>query len=157
MNNHVKTTGLQALSPPNLGYGYHSPTVTGQEQDACSTRTFHCLVSTLNASFRPDYDFRFVQFCIKLFFSDTPWVTSLLIYRSWLKKSSTNILFSLDFATIFFVGTYCVASPALIVNWSVNSNICLNFSNAKSEEFCRIPNLNTVTEDIHNIFYTSLG
>jgi len=89
ITNASEDTGLQALSPPNLGYGYHSPTVTGtgQEQDACSTRTFHCLVSTLNASFRPDYD----------------------------------------------------------------------FSNTKSEEFCRMPNLNTVTQDIHNIFYTSLG
>lgn len=81
--------GLQALSPPTLGYTFPSPPTTsaGQEQDACSTRTFHCLVSTLNASFRPDYD----------------------------------------------------------------------FSHAKSEEFSRLPNLTVIAQDIHDMFYTSLG
>lgn len=81
--------GLQALSPPTFG-GYHSsvtPPHTGEEQDACSTKTFHSLVSCLNASFKPDYD----------------------------------------------------------------------FSHAKSEEFSRIPNLNMVSQDIHNILKTSLG
>jgi len=88
ITNTSEDTGLQALSPPSLGYGFPCPTTTtGQEQDACSTKTFHCLVSTLNASFRPDYD----------------------------------------------------------------------FSYAKSEEFSRIPKLNTVTNDIQNMFYTTLG
>ena len=32
-----------------------------------------------------------------------------------------------------------------------------SLSFAKSEEFSRIPNLNTVTQDIQNMFYTSLG
>ena len=71
---------MQALSPPNLGYGYHSPTVTGtgQEQDACSTRTFHCLVSTLNASFRPDYDFRLFVIYIVFY--------TIICIHSWLLR-----------------------------------------------------------------------
>jgi len=87
--NSAAEEGLQALSPPTFG-GYHSsntPPHTGEEQDACSTKTFHSLVSCLNASFKPDYD----------------------------------------------------------------------FSHAKSEEFSRIPNLNMVSQDIHNILKTSLG
>lgn len=87
---HIATSndeGLLALSPPTQGYGPSSPTRTGQLQDACSAKTFHCLVSTLNASFRPDYD----------------------------------------------------------------------FSNAKSEEFSRIPSLTSAVEDIHNMLYTCLG
>ncbi|RUS75823.1 hypothetical protein EGW08_016415 [Elysia chlorotica] len=63
--------GLQALSPPQAhGYTYsssnpndsHSPGVGSHEDggslcDTISTKTLFYLISTLNASFNPDYDF----------------------------------------------------------------------------------------------------
>ncbi|XP_041375126.1 repressor of RNA polymerase III transcription MAF1 homolog [Gigantopelta aegis] len=58
------TAGLQALSPPQSALSHspvrqysHSYEVEGYLCDTISTKTLFYLISTLNASFNPDYDF----------------------------------------------------------------------------------------------------
>lgn len=54
---------LQALSPPQTGLGSssvspkHNDSYTAEMADACSRKMLFYLISTLNASFQPDYDF----------------------------------------------------------------------------------------------------